>query len=325
MSRPRIFVTRPNFPENGIRMLQEKFDVELYPHSEAVSRDYLLQHIKGASALFCISTDKIDKTVLEAAGSQLKIIATLSLGFEHIDVVECKKRNIVVCNAPNPISVSCVAEFTVGLLLAVSRKIVEASGAIQRGEWTETWTPDWYVGRGLTNAVAGIVGMGRIGRAIFQRLLPFGVSKVLYHDLFQPIAEAEEAGAVCVPLDVLLKESDYVIATCNLTDQSRGMFDKKAFSLMKSSAVFINTSRGGVVDQEALIEALREKRIKAAGIDVMYPEPLPRDHELMTLPNIVVTPHIAAAEETAMKRLSSLTAENIIEVLEGRQALTPVY
>lgn len=321
----KIFVTRPNFPEIGIRRLKDKFNVDLSPYFTAVPEDYLLSHIKGSSALFCISTDKITKKVIDAAGPELKVIATFSLGFEHIDVEECKKRNIRVCNAPNPISVSVVAEFTVGLLLAVARKIVDSSGAIRRGEWTQVWTPDWYVGRGLTKSTVGIVGMGRIGRAVLERVLPFGISKAYYFDVFHPIPEAESLGASYLPFDDLLSQSDFVIVTCNLTEQSRGLFDSRAFSLMKPTSVFINTSRGGVVDQDALLNALKNKEIKAAGIDVMYPEPLPPDHELANLPNIVITPHIAAAEEAAMERLSILTAENIISVLEGKEPLTPVF
>ncbi|KFM73822.1 Glyoxylate reductase/hydroxypyruvate reductase, partial [Stegodyphus mimosarum] len=167
--------------------------------------------------------------------------------------------------------------------------------------------------------------MGRIGRAILERILPFGVAKVYYYDIYHPIPEAEDMGASFASFEELLENSDYVIACCNLTEENKGLFNSKAFRRMKSSAVFINTSRGGVVDQEALVEALENKKIKAAGIDVMYPEPLPEDHKLASLPNIVVTPHIAAAEETAMQRLSALTAENITEVLEGRQPITPVF
>ncbi|GFT39598.1 glyoxylate reductase [Nephila pilipes] len=325
MSKKKVFVTRPDYPQAGIKKLQEKYDLIFNPEPHNCKEDYLLQHVKGADGLFCMSTDKITKNVLDAAGPQLKVIATMSLGFEHIDVEECRKRKIIVCNAANPISVSCVAEFTVGLLLSVSRRIVESSGAIQRGEWIEPWHPDWYLGRGLTNATVGIVGMGRIGQAVLDRILPFGVEKVIYFDIYSPISEAEKKGAHFTTFERLLQNSDYVIVTCNLTEENKGMFDETAFALMKRSAVFINTSRGGIVKQEALIDALKNKRIKAAGIDVMYPEPLPKDHELLKLPNIVVSPHIAAAEEIAMEKLNTLTAENIIAVLEGQKPLTPVF
>ncbi|GFY79531.1 glyoxylate reductase, partial [Trichonephila inaurata madagascariensis] len=293
----KVLVTRSDFPKTGINLLQEKYELIFNPTSKTCEKDHLLQYIKGVDGLFCMSTDEINKDVLDAAGPQLKVIATLSLGFDHIDIEECKKRNIIVCNAVNPISVSCVAEFTIGLLLAVSRRIVEASGAIQRGEWVVPWYPDWYIGRGLTNATVGIVGMGRI---------------------------VEKKGAHFTTLN-LLKISDYANSDLQYDrEENKGMFDEKAFSLMKSNAV-LSTQVGGVVKQEALIDALKNKRIKAAGIDVMYPEPLPKDHELLTCPNLVVTPHVAAAEEIAMVKLSSLTAENIIAVLEGQKPLTPVF
>ncbi|KAG8180179.1 hypothetical protein JTE90_020475 [Oedothorax gibbosus] len=323
--RQKVFVTRSDYPEKGIRMLREKYDVEIYPHPLHCPVEYMLEHIRGASALFCISFDKIGKEVIEAAGPQLKIIVTFSLGYEHIDVDECRRRGIVVCNSSNPVSVSVVAEFTVGLLLAVARKIAPAAGAVQRNEWSEIWSPSWYLGRGLTNATVGIVGMGRIGQAVLERILPFGVSKVFYYDLHKPIAAAEAKGAEYAPFEDLLKNSDFVIATCNLCPESAGLFDHRAFSIMRPHAVFVNTSRGGVVVQEALIDALKTNRIRGAGIDVMYPEPLPREHELASLPNIVITPHIAAAEEIAMEELGLVCARNIVEVLEGRAPLTPVY
>jgi len=325
MDKLKVFVTRSDFPESGIKLLREKFDVVCYPFPSAITEDYLLKHIKGADALFCLSLDKITEQVIDAAGSQLRIIATMSLGFEHIDLNACKKRNIQVTNVANPLYVSIVAEYTVGLLLTVSRRFVEADAAVKRGEWNVIWRPDWLVGRGLVNASVGIVGMGRIGQGVLQRILPFGVSKVLYYDVCHPVPQAETLGARFATFEELLKESDYVIANCNLTEQSKGLFNTKAFSLMKPNAVFINTSRGGVVDQSALINALKNKQIKAAGIDVMYPEPLPQGHELISAPNLVITPHIAASEELALEKNSSLVAENIIEVLEGRQALTPVF
>lgn len=219
---------------------------------------------------------------------------------------------------------AAVAEMTIGLMLAVGRKIVEASKAIQRGEWTVTWSPVFYVGRGLMSTTVGIVGMGRIGQAVLKRLLAFDVSKVLYYDVCHPITSDEDLGAKYVAFEDLLKESDYVVCTCNLTEESRGIFNSKAFSLMKTSAVFINTSRGGVVQQDALYEALKNNKIKAAGIDVMYPEPLPKDDKLTTLPNIVLLPHVAGAEETALTMLSVLAAKNIIAVLNGESPLTPV-
>ncbi|GFQ96981.1 hypothetical protein TNCT_71941, partial [Trichonephila clavata] len=154
------------------------------------------------------------------------------------------------------------------------------------GDWIEGFPPESCIGRGLVNATVGIVGMGRVGQAVFNRLLPFEVSRVLYHDVAEPVRKVEEKGAMKKKFEDLLQNSDYVIVTCNLTEENKGMFDKKAFSLMKQSAVFINVSRGGLVEQEDLIEALKNNQIRAAGIDVMYPEPLSKDNELLKLPNI---------------------------------------
>ncbi|XP_042908646.1 glyoxylate reductase/hydroxypyruvate reductase isoform X1 [Parasteatoda tepidariorum] len=325
MSKQKVFVTRSDFPKCAFTLLSEKFDVECYPFPEKITDKYLLDHIKGASALYCQSTDDINEKVLDAAGQQLKIVATMSLGFEHIDISACKKRNIIVTNDANPVYVSIVAEYTVGLLLTVARRFIEADAAVRRGEWTKVWDPTWLVGRGLVNSTIGIVGMGRIGLAVLERIMAFKINKALYYDVYKPIEKAEALGAHYASFEELLKESDFVIVNCNLTEENKGLLGSKAFSLMKSNAVFINTSRGGIVDQEALFEALRNRQIRAAGIDVMYPEPLPPDHALLSLPNLVVTPHIAASEELALMRNSTITAENIIEVLEGRPPLTPVF
>ncbi|GFQ74563.1 hypothetical protein TNCT_371281 [Trichonephila clavata] len=324
MSHKKVFVTRSKFSETGIKKLQEKFQVHFYPESHVCPQEYLLEHVKGVHAIFCIPPDNINKDVLDAAGSQLQIVATMSLGFDHIDVEECKKRHITVCNAANLLSASCVAEFAIGLLLSVSRKIVQSFDAVRRGDWVEGFPPDSCIGRGLVNATVGIVGMGRIGQAVFNRLLPFEVSKVFYYDVAEPVRKVEEKGAMRKKFEDLLQNSDYIIVTCNLTEENKGMFNKKAFSLMKQSAVFINVSRGGLVEQRDLIEALQNNQIKAVGIDVMYPEPLPKDHELLKLPNIVVTPHTAGVEETSLEEYSSLAAENIINVLEDQSPLTPV-
>ncbi|GFT39599.1 hypothetical protein NPIL_560441 [Nephila pilipes] len=232
--------------------------------------------------------------------------------------------DIVVCNAANPLSASCVAEFAIGLLLSISRKIVQSFDAIKSAEWVEAFPPHSCIGRGLVNASVGIVGMGRIGQAVLNRILPFEVSRVFYYDIVDPIADVDKKGAMKVKFEDLLQNSDYIILTCNLTDENKGMFDKKAFSLMKPNAILINVSRGGLIEQEDLIDALKKKQIRAAALDVTNPEPLPQDHELLKLQNIVITPHTAGIEETSLEVYSSVTAENIIAVLEGESPITPV-
>ncbi|XP_042908645.2 glyoxylate reductase/hydroxypyruvate reductase isoform X2 [Parasteatoda tepidariorum] len=246
MSRPKVFVTRPSVPKEGLDLLRISCDVEVYPEEKPIPRDALLKGVAGKDGLLCLLTDPIDKEVLDAAGPQLRVIASMSVGFEHIDLEECKNS----------------------------------------GEWVYSWSPMLFCGQGLKNATVGIVGMGRIGQALLKRLIPFGISKALYHDVFHPIEPAEEMGAVYTEFEDLLRQSDYVVAMCNLSNETRGIFNSKAFKLMKPTAVFINTSRGGVVNQDDLYDALKSGQIKAAGLDVMVPEPLPKDHKLTTLPNI---------------------------------------
>uniref|UniRef100_A0A1W7RAF2 Glyoxylate reductase/hydroxypyruvate reductase n=1 Tax=Hadrurus spadix TaxID=141984 RepID=A0A1W7RAF2_9SCOR len=323
MSRPKVFVTRPDVPKEGIELLKEKCDVEIYDKLSPITHDALINGVKGKDALYCLLTDKVDKEVIDIAGPQLKIIATMSVGYDHIDIEECKKKSIAVTNTPD-VSTDSVAEFTVTLLLAAGRRLMDAASSIKNGEWIYSWSPVWLCGMGLLGATVGIIGMGRIGQAVMKRLLPFGVSKVLYYDVFHPIKPAEDMGAQYASVDDLLKQSDFVVAMCNLSDETREMFNAKVFGMMKPHAVFINTSRGGVVQQDDLYDALKNGKIRAAAIDVTVPEPLPKDHKLLTLPNLIVTPHVASAELTARIKMSKMAAENIINVLEGKPPVTPI-
>lgn len=323
MSKPKVFVTRPDVPKEGLDLLREKYDVEIYDQLAPITHEALLKGVKGVDALYCLLTDKVDKEVIETAGPQLKIIATMSVGYDHIDINECKNRNIHVTNTPD-VSTDSVAELTVTLLLASGRRLMDAASAIRKGEWVYAWSPVWLCGQGLTDATVGIVGMGRIGQAVMKRLLPFGVKKVLYYDVFHPIKPAEDMGAQYVTVEELLKQSDFVVAMCNLSEETKEMFNAKAFSLMKPTAVFINTSRGGVVHQDDLYDALKNGKIRAAGLDVTVPEPLPKDHKLLTLPNIIITPHVGSAEMSARIKMATMAAENIINVIEGKPPNTPI-
>ncbi|XP_023235580.1 glyoxylate reductase/hydroxypyruvate reductase-like [Centruroides sculpturatus] len=319
----KVFVTRSDFPSNAIKLLQTKCEVVSYDQPRPCPRKNFLEGVKGVDAIFCISTDIVDSDILNAAGKQLKVVSTMSVGFDHIDVGECKKRNVLVTNVPH-LSTDSVAEFALGLLLGVGRRIVEASSAIAKGKWTEKWSPTWYCGKGLKNATVGIVGMGRIGQGILKRVIPFNVKKVLYYDVIHPVEQAENLGAVYSSFEDLLKESDFVIASCILCDGTREIFNATAFDLMKSTAVFINVSRGGVVQQDDLYNALKNGTIRAAGLDVMVPEPLPKDHKLVSLPNIVLSPHIGSSERDLIIEQAEFNARNIVEVLEGREPLAPV-
>ena len=194
--------------------------------------------------------------------------------------------------------------------------IWEGAAAVKSGEWG-TWQPLWMCGPGLHGSTVGVVGLGRIGLAVSKRLKPFGVKDILYHqEQNNPLDK--EIGAKFVSLDQLYSQSDFVIATVALTPQTKEMFNKDAFTKMKKSAIFVNTSRGGVVQQDDLYEALKSGEIRAAGLDVTVPEPLPTDHPLLSLKNCVVLPHIGSATDDTRSAMSELTARNILAVLNGQ-------
>lgn len=261
-------------------------------------------------------TDKIDNEILNKAPN-LKVIATMSVGYDHLEVEEIKKRGIKIGYTPNVLT-DATAELTVALLLATSRRLLEASNEARNGGW-QAWSPFWMCGPGLSGSVVGIVGFGRIGQEVAKRLKPFNVKKIIYYNRSERAEEAKQIGASRVAFDDLLKESDFVIVTCSLTPDTKNLFNEDTFNKMKRRAVFINTSRGAIVDQDALVRALQNQTIWAAGLDVMTPEPLPLDSPLFKLSNCVILPHIGSAAIETRNYMAVLTAENIIAALKGQK------
>ncbi|XP_042216574.1 glyoxylate reductase/hydroxypyruvate reductase-like isoform X2 [Homarus americanus] len=286
-------------------------EVDIWPGTFPIPRNELLKRISGKDALFCLLTEKIDEEVLDAAGLSLKVIGTMSVGHDHLSLEEIKERRIKVGYTPGVLT-DATAELTVALLLATSRRLIEAHTELLNGGWAKcAWSPLWMTGWGLAGSTVGIFGLGRIGQGVVRRLQGFGVKKFVYNGRSRR-KEGEELGAEYVSFSELLQESDFIVVTCALNDETREIFNDEAFSKMKKSAIIVNTSRGGVIKQESLIKALRTNQIRAAGLDVMTPEPLPPDHELTTLPNCTLIPHIGSAETTAREGMALLTASNII-------------
>uniref|UniRef100_A0A3Q2V8X9 Glyoxylate reductase/hydroxypyruvate reductase n=1 Tax=Haplochromis burtoni TaxID=8153 RepID=A0A3Q2V8X9_HAPBU len=289
-------------------------EVSQWDSDEPVPRADLLKGIQGAHGLLCLLSDKIDAEVLEAAGPNLKVISTLSVGFDHLAIDEIKKRGIRVGYTPDVLT-DATAELTVALLLATARRLPEGVEEVKNGGWS-SWKPLWLCGYGLSGSTVGVIGLGRIGMAIAQRLMPFGVKRLLYSGRTAKPHAAEVNGEF-VPLDTLVSESDFIVVSCSLTPETQGMCDKSFFSKMKPTAVFINTSRGAVVNQEHLYEALSSGQIAAAGLDVTTPEPLPTNHQLLTLKNCVVLPHIGSATYSTRGVMSALAAQNLLGGLQG--------
>lgn len=314
--KPAVLVTRQDVAKEALELLCDRCDVEVWNEDQPIPRPVLLRKIAGKDALFCLVTEKVDSELLDAAGPNLKVVGTMSVGYDHINVAECTKRRIALGNTPHVLT-DATAELGIGLLLATARRMFEAHQAISSGEWARAaWSPTWMCGSEIGRSTVGIVGMGNIGFGILERLKAFRVSRFLYYSRSHKPA-AETIGAQFTRFEELLKQSDYVVVCCALTPETTKMFDKKAFSLMKSTASLINISRGPVVDQEALCEALSSGKIRSAGLDVMTPEPLPPDHPLLKLPNCVILPHIGSAATRTRTAMAILTAQNILTALDG--------
>ncbi|NXN19086.1 GRHPR reductase, partial [Indicator maculatus] len=244
------------------------------------------------------------------AGPSLKVISTMSVGFDHLALDEIKKRGIRVGYTPDVLT-DATAELSVALLLAACRRLPEAVEQVKNGGWT-TWKPLWMCGYGLSESTVGIIGLGRIGQAVARRLKPFGVRRFLYSGSRPRPESAAEFGAEYVPLIRLAEESDFVVVTCSLTPATQGMCNRDFFSRMKKTSVFVNTSRGAVVNQEDLHEALAQGQIAAAGLDVTTPEPLPTDHPLLSLKNCVILPHVGSATYATRNTMAVLAANNLL-------------
>lgn len=287
----------------------------MWNQASPIPKDQLISNIKNAAGLFCTLTDPIDKKVLENA-TNLKVVSTMSVGMDHLDISELAKNNIRIGYTPN-ILTEATAELTIGLLLATSRRLIEANREVHQGTW-KSWAPQWMCGPGLNNKTIGIIGFGRIGQATARIIKSFCVEKIIYYNRSERAAAAAELGATRVDLDTLLADSDFVIVTCALAPETKGLISAEALKKMKNSAVLVNTSRGAVVDEKALADALKNNVIAAAGLDVMEVEPLPKNSPLLKLNNCVVLPHIGSATVETRQAMAVLTANNILSALNEK-------
>lgn len=313
MKRFKVFVTR-KILEEGLNMLRERYDVEVSDYDGVIPREMLLEKVKGVDALLSLLTDKIDAEVMDAAGPNLKIIANYAVGYNNIDVEEATKRGIMVTNTPGVLT-ETTADFAWTLLMAVARRIVEADKFVREGKF-RGWEPMLLLGTDVFGATLGIVGFGRIGQAMARRALGFNM-RVLYYDNSKVDEQIEkELKATFVDLPTLLKESDFVTLHVPLTKQTHHLIGEKELKMMKKDAYLINTARGPVVDEKALVKALKEGWIKGAALDVFENEP-EIEPELLKLDNVVLAPHIASASYATRSKMSVMVAENIIKALNG--------
>ncbi|SFD94287.1 glyoxylate reductase [Lentibacillus persicus] len=318
--KPVIYITR-KIPETILQPYQDAFEFRMWEkENEPVPRDVLLREITSVDGVFCLLSEKVDREFLDAA-SNLKIVANMAVGYDNIDVEEAHNRGVTVTNTPDVLT-ETTADLTFGLMMATARRMVEASDYIRDGNW-KYWSPYLLAGSDIHHKTIGIVGMGRIGEAVARRAKGFGMS-ILYHTRTRKEEAEQELGAVHRGFTELLHEADFVVSLVPLNNETAKMFNEEAFKHMKSSAIFVNASRGGVVDEDALVEALTVNEIQGAGLDVFANEPISPEHPLVGLDNVVCLPHIGSASADTRTKMIELCLDNLRAVLSGKDAITPV-
>jgi lactate dehydrogenase-like 2-hydroxyacid dehydrogenase len=311
---PTVLVTR-RVPQPVLDRIAAVAHMRLWEEDRPIPREVLLDWIRGCAGLYSLLTDRVDEEVLQAAGPGLKVVSNMAVGYDNIDVPACTAHGVPVGNTPGVLT-ETTADLTLALLLATARRIVEAAEFVKAGKWV-TWRPMELTGQDVHGSTVGIIGLGRIGKAVARRLRGFDCH-IIYADN-QPDPEAGALGAGYVELDSLLKASDFVLVHCPLNERTRGLIGARELALMKPTAILINTARGPIVDQEALLDALRRGVIGGAGLDVTDPEPIPPDHPLLKLDNVVVLPHIGSASVATRTRMAHMAADNLIAGLRGER------
>ncbi|HEX7456655.1 MAG TPA: D-glycerate dehydrogenase [Candidatus Nanoarchaeia archaeon] len=311
----KVYVTRPIL-EGGIEMLKKKgLQVDVNLEDRVLSKDELKKAITGYDAVLCLLTDKIDGEVLDAAGPNLKIVANYAVGYDNIDVKAATERKVAVSNTPGVLT-EAVAEHTFALLMSVSKRIVEADKFVREGKYKQ-WEPKGFLGPQIWGKTIGIVGLGRIGSFVAQIAHGGFNMEVLYYDVKKNPEFEMRFSAKYRNLTELLKDSDFVTVHVPLLPETHHLIGAKEFGTMKQSAILVNTSRGPVIDEVSLVEALKSDKIAGAGLDVFEKEP-ELTPGLADLPNVVLTPHTASATREARMAMSKIAAENIIAALEGK-------
>ena len=313
--KEKVFVTR-EIPSEGLDIIRSNFETTVWQPEVPPTRDEIIEKAKGCAGLVTLLTDPIDSLVIESL-PDLKAIAQYAVGFDNIDVKFATSRGIVVTNTPGVLT-ETTADLAWALIMAAARGIPQADRYVREGKWMVGWGPMMLLGNDVYGATLGVIGMGRIGSAVAHRAKGFSM-KILYADAFENETTRrveKEIGAKRTDLETLLRESDIVTIHVPLNPETRGMIDEKELAVMKPGAVLVNTSRGAVINEFALADALRSGHLRGAGLDVFDEEPLPADSSLLELQNIVLTPHIASASFATRARMAAMCAENLIAALK---------
>ena len=320
MTRPHVLVARATFPET-IERLRAHFEVEHNPDDTVFDKTTLIRRLQGKVGAFTTGSERIDAEVLNA-NPQLRVVANMAVGYNNFDIPACTARGVLATNTPDVLT-ETTADFGFALMMATARRMAEAEHFLRRGAWTK-WSYDMFTGSDVHGATLGILGMGRIGQAIARRgALGFGM-RVIYHNRSRLPAEQEAPiGARYVDKATLLREADHLVLVLPYSASSHHAIGAAELAQMKPTATLTNVARGGIVDDAALAVALRERRIAAAGLDVFEGEPAVHP-DLLSVPNVVLTPHIASATVATRRRMSELAADNLIAALTGGTPPSPI-
>lgn len=319
-ARPRVFVTRQSF-DAPIERLRAVADVEVWPEDRPAPREALLAGVRDADGLLCTLVDRVDRALLEAA-PRLRVIGTMAVGYDNIDLASAAARGIAVGNTPDVLT-DATADVALGLMLMVARRLGEGYRDVREGRWG-AWGPRAHLGVDLEGQTLGVVGFGRIGQSLARKCRAAFGMRVLYTRRGGESAEGPALGARRVELDELLRESDFVSLHVDLNASTRGLIGARELARMKPDAVLVNTSRGQVVAQRALFEALRDGRLFGAGLDVAEVEPMRPDDPLLGLPNCIVTPHVGSATRRTRLAMAEIAVDNVLAGLRGEPLRTPV-
>ena len=310
-----VFITR-KIPEPGPTILKKYLQVNMNPEVNILDRKALIKNVKNVDALLCMLGDNIDSNVMDAAGSNLRVISCYSVGYDHVDIKEAEKRKIIVTNTPNVLA-NTTADLTFSLILSSARNIVNADSHVRKGNWKFGWTPDLFLGYDVYGSTLGIIGLGEIGTLVAKRAKGFGM-EVLYYSNSRNKKIESDLSISYVPLEELLQCSDFVSIHISLNKSSFHMIDESKIKLMKKTAFLINTSRGKVVNEQHLIKALKDKQIAGVGLDVYEDEPISTSNPLTHSPQTVLLPHIGSATFRTRSKMAEVSANNIVNSLIGK-------
>ncbi|RIA82020.1 glyoxylate reductase [Glomus cerebriforme] len=317
---PKVLLTK-SLPPDSQKLLENAKDIELIQWKsdgevQSIPREKFLEMAKGVDGILCMLTEKIDSELLDVAGPNLKVVSTMSVGYDHVDLNELRKRSISLGYTPGVLT-DAVADITVLLVLAVTRRMREGIQAVENGKW-RIWSPTWLLGTQLTNKTIGIVGLGRIGFATALRLKPFigNNGKIIYSSRVEkPIASS--IGATKVEFEFLIRKSDVICICCAMNEETKEMFNYEVFKKMKSNVILVNTARGGIIHQDDLCRSLSEGLFGGIGLDVTTPEPLNPNDPLLKFDKVTVIPHIGSATLETRTMMGNIAVENVLTGIRG--------